>query len=55
MPAVRLIHTDLRYTLFRQAKLNFDKAPKPANLHFLADQLSSAELQELIDGTLATL
>jgi hypothetical protein len=46
-PTIQLVHTDIQYTLLKQARANFDAAPKPANLRFLADQLDHAELQEL--------
>ncbi len=45
--AIRLVHTSLRYTLLRQARMNFERTPKPANLCYLADHPSSDELQEL--------
>jgi len=46
-PSIKLVHTSLRYTLLKQARINFEQTPKPANLHYLADHASSEELQEL--------
>jgi hypothetical protein len=46
-PSIKLVHTSLCYTLLKQARINFEQTPKPANLHYLADHASSEELQEL--------